>query len=192
MNNVMLDIETMGTACDSVIVQVSMIRFDKDGNMGETLSVKINTEEQLALGAKKYQDTIDWWQKTNPTLFESLTTGDDILSVKEALNKISAFVFRSDKVWSHAYFDAPLLGNLYQLAGIQTPWNYKSIRDIRTITDVANLDLTKYDWAKEKTHDALDDCRFQIKYCTDAMKIIDLYYRTSIQKWDEDNKQMGM
>ena len=60
MNNVMLDIETMGTACDSVIIQVSMIRFDKDGNMGETLSVKINTEEQLALGAKKYQDTIDW------------------------------------------------------------------------------------------------------------------------------------
>lgn len=190
MNNIMLDIETLGTSCNSAVIQVSMVRFNEAGEMGETLSIKIDANEQIQMGAESSEETITWWKNTNTALFESLTTGDDVLSVKDALNKITAFVYASDKIWSHSYFDATILSNLYRLAKIQVPWDYKKIRDIRTLTDLSNIDLSKFDWQKEKTHDSLDDCRFQIKYCSYALQLIRLYTKIAQEKWaaEEENK----
>lgn len=171
MENIMLDVETLGNTTNSAILQVAMVKFDEEGNIGASLSIRIDTEEQLRLGAEKTQSTLDWWQKTNPVLLESLMT-EDLMSVDQAIAAINRFVGFNDKIWCHATFDLPILGNLYRLAGKRVPWSYKLNRDIRTLVDVACLDLSEYDWVKEKTHDALDDCCFQIKYTTDAIKKI--------------------
>lgn len=46
---------------------------------------------------------------------------------------------------------------------------HKDARDIRTLVNLSGIDLKTYDWNK-KTHNALDDCKFQVTYCVDAMK----------------------
>ena len=171
MNNIMLDIETLGTGVDSVVIQVAMIKFDRDGTLGESLSVRLNRDEQLKLGLSYTQSTLDWWNKTNPELLKTLLT-ENVSSLNEGLTKISNFVSRTDYLWCHATFDAPILSNLFEAAGMKAPWGYKNVRDIRTLVDLTQLNLSDYNWVAEKTHDALDDCRFQIKYCCDAFKRI--------------------
>ena len=188
MNNVMLDIETLGTSCNSAIIQIALIRFSDSGEMGDMLSIKVDYNEQLQMGAEQSKETLEWWKQTNLKLFESLTTGDDILSVRDALYKVTAFITKQDRIWSHSYFDASILSNLYRLANIQVPWVYKKIRDIRTLTDIANIDLGKFDWKEEKTHDSLDDCKFQIKYCSTALQLIKVYIKIAQEKWDEEDK----
>ena len=108
---------------------------------------------------------------TNKELYESITT-KNVLSVNTALDIVDAFVTRDDYIWCHATFDMPILDNLYFLAGRNKPWDYKKIRDIRTIVELSGIKLYSYNWAQEKTHDSLDDCMFQIKYTTDAMRIV--------------------
>lgn len=171
MNNIMLDIETLGTSTDSIVIQVAMVKFDRNGNIGESLSVNLNRDEQLRLGLGYSQSTLDWWNRTNPDLLKSLLT-ENVNDLAEGLAKISGFIGRNDYLWCHATFDAPILNNLFEAVGMKAPWGYKNVRDIRTLVDLTNLNLNDYNWTAEKTHDALDDCKFQIKYCCDAFKRI--------------------
>ena len=89
-------------------------------------------------------------------------------STSEKLKELQSYINNNDIIWCHATFDIPILANLFNTFNIHIPWGYKNIRDIRTLTDLAQLDLTQYNWLQEKTHDAIDDCKFQIKYCCDA------------------------
>ena len=169
MNKIMLDIETTGNIPSSAIIQLSMVRFDEEGNVGDSIHINVNAEEQYKLGAKYTQSTLDWWQQTNPQLFESITT-QNVHSVKETLDIVDAFVTQNDYIWCHATFDMPILDNLYHLANRPKPYKYKNVRDIRTIVELSKINLMSYNWEQEKTHDSYDDCIFQIKYTTDAMK----------------------
>lgn len=170
-NKIMLDLETTGNIANTAIIQLSMVRFEEDGSVGDSIHINIDQNEQYKLGAKYTQSTLDWWQKTNKELYESITT-KNVLSVNTALDIVDAFVTRDDYIWCHATFDMPILDNLYFLAGRNKPWDYKKIRDIRTIVELSGIKLYSYNWAQEKTHDSLDDCMFQIKYTTDAMRIV--------------------
>lgn len=163
----MLDIETVANTNNTAVIQVAMIRFDWTGKLGNSLVVRLNLDEQLRKGLDANSSTLAWWVNTNPQLFKSLLT-ENVESVSQALSKICQFITFNDYIWCHATFDIPILNNLLHKFGFKTPWAYKKCRDIRTLTELAELDLTQYNWEKEKTHDALDDCRFQIKYCYDA------------------------
>lgn len=167
MNNIMLDIETVANTNNTAVIQVAMIRFDWTGKLGNSLVIRLNLDEQLRKGLDVNSSTLAWWANTNPQLFKSLLT-ENVESVSQALSKICQFITFNDYIWCHATFDIPILNNLLHKFGFKTPWAYKKCRDIRTLTELAELDLTQYNWDKEKTHDALDDCRFQIKYCCDA------------------------
>lgn len=169
MNNIMLDIETLGNTVNSAIVQISMVKFDECGNIGESININVDTNEQLGLGAETTQSTLDWWNKTNPLLLQELKT-TNLCTVLDAIKIINKFISFNDKIWCHATFDLPILGNMYRLAKKTPPWRYKFNRDIRTLIDLSDLDLAQYNWDKEKTHNAYDDCLFQIKYVCDAIK----------------------
>lgn len=167
MSDIMLDIETLGHITNSMIAQVSLVKFNRDGTIHESLSVNINTEQQRNLGLEYTESTMTWWQNTNPDLLKKLLT-ENVLDIKDALSKIIKFISKDDIIWCHATFDIPILANLFNKANTMIPWGYKNIRDIRTLIDLSNIDLSTYDWDTNKTHNALNDCIFQIKYCTDA------------------------
>lgn len=180
MNNVMLDIETLGTAMNSVVIQIAAVRFDENGNIGDSICINLNRDEQLAAGLVKEDSTIDWWNNTNPELFKRLLT-ENIIPVKEALEKFNSFININDRIWSHATFDIPVLTSLFKAFNIKPNWYYVNHRDIRTLVSLAHVNLKAYNWKSEKTHDAFDDCKFQIKYCTDGLK----YLQNLFDKEDE-------
>lgn len=170
MNNIMIDIETVSTKMNSAVIQVAMLRFDWEGNISDEITLELALDEQIHKGLDINSGTLSWWLDTNPDhLKHLLNNGQNVDSI---LNIIKKYITFEDYLWCHATFDIPVLNNLFSTYNCKIPWAFKKVRDIRTLVDLANLDLTQYNWDQEKTHDALDDCRFQVKYCCDAYRML--------------------
>lgn len=188
-NDIMIDIETFGQGYNAVVVQVAMAYFNREtGEVGDSTLINIDANDSIKLGFDIDKDTLDWWSTQPKEIFESLSV--NTLSVEEALHNIKKFIKFGALIWCHSTFDAPILGNMYRRvygANKSVPWGYKNVRDIRTLCELSGIDLQKYDWEKEKTHNAGDDVKFQIKYVTDACNMIK-YKCTQEQAMEVRNK----
>ena len=170
MKDVMIDIETLGNTYDAVMIQLGACFFDrKTGEIGKTFSVNIDRESCKANGFKENAETLKWWSEQNQEIFNTITT-KDLNSVDIAMKSFNDFLGKGVKdlvIWSHATFDFVIVQNyLTSLKAGYLP--FRGARDIRTLVDLSGINLDNYDWSK-KTHDALDDCKFQVAYCVDAM-----------------------
>jgi len=171
MKDLMLDLETLGTRPTSVIIQLGACYFDRNTdetglpNIGDTFLVNICIGSSLMQGLTVDKQTIDWWreQKSKTWLVDSPN------DINEALEKFQKFIsIKVDAVWSHATFDFPILVNAFQACNLKLPFHYRTARDIRTLVDLSGLDYNKE--KKDKTHDALEDCIYQVQYCVDCFK----------------------
>lgn len=153
----MLDIETLGTYGCAVLLQVAVVSFDGK----ETFNVKFNRESQPK--SITTEATIKWWEDKDMPIGH--------VNLIEGLKDLREFLKDADEVWSHN-FDYDILFNVSREYGLDIPYHYRKFRDIRTLVALSQIDIKQFDWS-EKTHDALDDCRFQIKYCSEAMRMID-------------------
>lgn len=153
----MIDIETLGNYGCSVLLQIAAISFDGK----EVFNVKLNPDKQPK--SIVTEETVAFW-----SLQAYIPRGDDDLV--KSLTALREFLKSADEVWCHN-FDHEILFTVCREYGVKIPYHYKKFRDIRTLVALSKIDITKFDWT-EKTHDALDDCKFQVKYCTEAMKLL--------------------
>lgn len=71
-------------------------------------------------------------------------------------------------IWCHNDFDTPKLRNLFSVANIPMPFNYRCSSDLRTVCRVAGID--QYSYKREGVfHDSIADCEHQIGYLCDAL-----------------------
>lgn len=169
--DIMLDIETFGNTSNALVVQVAMQYFNRNtAQLGASLYVNINVEESMKKGFEINEETLAFWEQQPKEVFDSLQVNP--LSCEDAAHQIKKFIEFGSKIWCHATFDAPIMGNFFNKLDIKLPWGYKNVRDIRTLVELSGLDLEKYNWEEGKTHNALDDVHFQIKYCVDALNMI--------------------
>ena len=172
MKDIMLDIETMGCSENAVMIQLAAVRFNRyTGETGGEFCMSITPESCKNYGFVEDQSTVDWWAKQNQDVLKGIL--DEAVHVKEVVQQFNGFLqpHKETIVWSHATFDFVIVQNYLKKLSTQY-MNYKKARDIRTLVDLSGIDLKKYDWDKGKTHNALDDCKFQIEYCVDAFKIL--------------------
>lgn len=176
MKNLMIDIETMSNTSNAVMIQLAGVYFDPvtgetEGEFWEDFCKSISIDSCIAAGFETNESTVKWWSQQNQdTLKSIIESGED---AQEVMMQFSDFIEpnRKDlKVWSHATFDFVIVQNYLLRFGLE-PMPYRGARDIRTLVDLSGIDLQKYDRSKY-THNALDDCKFQIKYCVDAMNLI--------------------
>lgn len=178
MNDLMLDLETLGTGTNSVITQIGLVMFNRlSGEIGNKLLVNISIDSCLKKGLTVSGSTITFWLMQSGRSFL-----DKPITLDAALNQVKSFYQRESMLgkndiftWCHATFDAPILSNAFEKCEIKSPFPYRNFRDIRTLTDLTKLDIKKTFENKEgpqKTHDALDDCIFQIKYCSECFQTL--------------------
>lgn len=158
MKRYMLDIETLGNYGCSVLLQIAAISFDEK----EVFNVKLNPDKQPK--SITTEGTIAFWSD------KEMPHGDDDLV--KSLIALNEFFKNADEVWCHN-FDHEILFAVCREYNVKIPYHYKKFRDIRTLVALSKVDLMKFDW-NEKTHDALDDCKFQVKYCTEAMRLLNI------------------
>ena len=60
MTNIMLDLETLGTKSDSVILSIGAAAFNEDSIINEFYTT-INVQSCVEKGLKMYPDTVCWW-----------------------------------------------------------------------------------------------------------------------------------
>lgn len=170
MNDLMIDIETMGNTHDSVMIQLAGIYFNRDtGALQNEFCECIDLQSCLEYGFVTDESTQKWWQEQNQDILSFiLSNGKPVYDVMKSFSDFANV--NHINVWSHATFDFVIVQNYLKTLKLK-PMPYRGAMDIRTLVSLSGINLKKYDW-KEKTHDALDDCRFQIKYCVDAMKML--------------------
>lgn len=158
----MLDLETLGTHPDCVILTLGAIKFDPFGNRepGPGIYLRLDINEQLAIGRSTLDSTIEWWAKQDPEVREE-ALGDsrsrtNIGVMKKELNK---FLVGVDHIWAQGpAFDIVILENLYRSQSWPIPWHFWQIRDSRTLFSIHG-DPRKL--GRDQAHNALADCFYQ-------------------------------
>ena len=123
MNNIMLDIETLGTTMGSVITQVGAVFFDKKtGELGKEFKINIDLDDSLRYDFKIDGDTLKWWFGQPKEAQLSFLQNPIPSTVPIALHKLSEFVGTDNFIWSHAGFDLPQLETAYKMLFLKSPF----------------------------------------------------------------------
>lgn len=167
-NQIMLDLETLATTPNCVILTIGAVKFDpfvdylkekttlKDL---ETFYAKITLESQPDRHID--ESTVEWWSKQNAAAQEEAFGEAGRIPLNDALEGLHKFVWQSSRTWCQGpSFDIPILEHAYREYGKPTPWNYSQTRDSRTICDLVPVDMPAE--LQITTHNALEDCYKQI------------------------------
>ncbi len=167
MNHLMIDLETLGTKSNSVVMSIAAIPFNLDtGEMSDKpFKVNIDLNSSLAAGLEVSGDTVQWW----------LTQRQEILGLMftDAVHLANALIAFNDYIEEHfvappivwgnsARFDLGLLENLYQKMNIMPKWKFRDERCYRTINSLF-LSIQTASEDKTDAHNPIVDCRYQIK-----------------------------
>lgn len=155
----MVDLETMATGPNSVILTIGAVKFDPFGSNVDrsTHNIfyrRIQTESCEELGMVIDPNTLDWWGKQAPEIIEEAFHPDGRIPITQAVDEFHKFAWGCDAFWSHgSIFDIVILECYYRTLGKALPWNFWQIRDTRTIFDLG------YDpeMPQNAKHNALED-----------------------------------
>jgi hypothetical protein len=192
--DVMVDLETLGTATNTIILTVAAVYFNpKNGSIGDKFYEKIIIDSYKDYpGCFSFDgSTISWWilNVTDEARKEAFSgTRYPLKIVMEKLHKwLTKTPFA--KIWSHgASFDIPILTHTFKVLNLETPWKYWNIRDTRTIYDLKKIDLKNISIPGYPLHHALGDCLRQIEGLKRAFSAFSEVQNNNILKVTLDGK----
>ncbi len=167
MQDVMVDLETLGTGTNALILSIGAQAFQLETQQlypQQCIRLKIDPVDAQRLGQVIDASTVSWWLKQDENARQSLSSDfqDTLLG---ALRKFTDWLntYGPRRVWGNgATFDISILEDAYNLAGIAAPWKFRDVRDMRTIIDVAARLGVEVPRVKPTiAHDALADATAQ-------------------------------
>jgi len=173
----MIDMETLSVTPDSVILTVAAVKFNPHNTAGVTdkIYLKLDVNEQLESGRNVNDDTLNWWSKQSPEVYNEAMSEHDRQSVQECLNKLTKFLVGTENIWCQGpVFDIVILENIFRQYNMHYPWQYWQISDSRTLFKSLKYDPRKQlrDDSNSAHHNALDDAIIQALSVQQCFKII--------------------
>ena len=183
MNNVMIDLETLGVRADAVILSLGAVRFDPLGpgeqplnmpqHLGPEFRANISIQSCLDAGLRIDGSTVEWWFQQSEAARKSLFEPKPV-PLSAALANFARWMqqtgeMKYTKAWSHGVtFDVVILGEAYAHLGQKPPWMYKLARDTRTLFAETPGYFDAMGQRMRGTpgieHDCLDDAKEQVKW----------------------------
>ena len=134
MKHIMIDLETLGTRADSVILSLGAVKFDlTSGKIDDKgFYASISVDSNLDLGRRIQEDTLLWWFKQD--IAAQSVFHEDKTTLAQALEDFSDWVGTDDyEVWSNgADFDIPMLAHAYAQIQMEAPWKFWASNCFRT------------------------------------------------------------
>lgn len=172
MNDVMVDLETMGTVAGCAILSIGAVGFDENG-LGSEFYRVVYIRSCLDAGLFIDPETLEWWKSQSEearkilTLVKSLETS---IPLKQALEEFNEFLTTyGDKVvlWGNgAVMDNAILLAAARAVDLKLPvkyWNHLCYRTIKeTNPDVKFKRVGTH-------HNALDDAKSQALHFVEIM-----------------------
>jgi hypothetical protein len=169
MQDVMIDLETLGNRPGCAILSLGAVGFDpKQGEIsdGVPFYAVINTDSCVCAGLGFDRETLDWWGRQAVEARTVLEAARSLNSFQLAtvLERFELFLNefggkKSVRIWGNgADFDNPILAAAYRAIGKEVPWSFWNSRCYRT------LKILYPDVPLKRTgthHNALDDAKTQ-------------------------------
>lgn len=162
IRHVMLDLETAATGARAMVLQVGLVAFyQHPDSVWDRLSVDIEIEAQEQLGRELDPGTMLWWLKQSAQARQIVLGSQDRMPLKDALDKIDAFINPDDRVWGNgAAFDNTILTSLYDDMDRATPWMHYNNRCYRTFKALFGGSVDPH--ARMGVfHNGVDDAQYQ-------------------------------
>lgn len=175
MHNVMIDIETLSTSKNAVILSLGAVFFDlATGELGSSFYYTIKINSCIEYGLHVDPNTIEWWKKQSEEARKVLND-PDAEDLDQILHDFSDWISINTpdgkyiELWGNGpSFDCAILANAYSACGITPPWQYNKERCVRTMVELGRLVLSIDPKTtlelKGTSHNALDDASHQAKY----------------------------
>ena len=147
MTHIMIDLETLSTRMNAVIIEVGYCLFEPTGDgVDFSATFRLDVEEQIDTGRSMTWKTIQWWMKQDEAARMKIADpqGYEIFGIEAFLDEFSNVIpwGSIEGVWSHgAGFDIPILTDLYASAGLKEPWHYRTPRDTRTLFSLSPMEM---------------------------------------------------
>jgi len=170
MNNIMLDLETMGKGPNAAIIAIGAVEFDlAEQQIGKKYYSTINLESSAEHGGIMDASTVLWWMDQSDLARKVFSNG---LSLPDALTQFSQWAANRTEpgnlcVWGNgAAFDNVILASAYERMHLTPPWLYWNDRCYRTLKAMApDIKIIR----SGTHHNAVDDAVNQAKH---LLKII--------------------
>lgn len=171
--DVMIDIESLGTSPDCVILSIGAVLFDPKG-MGvvEKLELRPSVEGQT----DKFNRSIDegtllWWSQQSTEAMTEALSDEGRISFKECMDALYKFAWNRRAVWSNgAGFDVVVMESAFKNLDMSIPWPFYTVRDTRTLFDITNVSLRDKKYNTKTTHRAIEDAEHQAIVVQDAYR----------------------
>lgn len=174
-SHVMIDLETLGTNPDSVILTIGIVKFNpKSKGVYDRLLLKPTVEDQTEIYNRFIDDgTLKWWSEQSQEAIDAGFCEKDRMPLKDCMEVIYHYCWNQDRVWSNgASFDIVVLESALRQTLTDRPnpipWPFYTIRDTRTIYEIAGVSLKDKKYGTKTTHDALEDAEHQALVLQDA------------------------
>lgn len=162
MVNVMIDIETLGTSTDAVILSIGATKFNAD-EIIDTFAVAIDPSSCQQYGMKIDAGTVMWWMHPDRAAARQELLADEKVDIFSALDGFAQwFGDKSLPTWGNgASFDNVLVRAAFAKVNLPCPWAFWDDRCYRTMKNMYPESVM----IREGTHHAaLDDAVYQTKH----------------------------
>lgn len=172
-DHIMIDIESLDTSPNCVILTIGAVRFDPKG-MGvvEKLELRPLIEEQT----EKYnrvinEDTLRWWSGQSEEALDEAMGDWGRISFRECMETLYKFCWNRRAIWSNgAGFDIVAMESAWRNLDSRIPWPYYTVRDTRTLYEIAGVNLKDKKYGTKTTHKAVEDAEHQAIVVQDAYR----------------------
>ena len=170
----MIDIETLSTAPNALVLSVGMVSFDET-NIFDKMYIK--NRISTATGDVS-RDTAIWWMKQSDEARKAIVESQkgviempEYNLVQELRDTLCTYSVKT--IWSQGSFDQNIIENLMLRNGVdkmQLPEYYKW-RDLRTVRKLLHI---KNEVKAKVLHNALEDATAQVKTLQEICKQYDI------------------
>ena len=174
--HIMLDLETLGTSSNSVIISIGAVAFYPYRLIDEGKSIYQAGASSVFFSAIDKQSCLDirllvdtetevWWSKQPE---EAKAQFKFTVIIHSALVRLESFIEPCDALWGNGSdFDNVILANAYKACGFEQPWSHRANRCYRTMKAMFPQVKTE---RTEIAHHALEDAKYQTRHLLNIFK----------------------
>jgi|TARA_R110000803_G_scaffold42597_5_gene91294 hypothetical protein len=158
----MIDIETLGTEPDAVVLSVGAVKFDPYNSIEPHTKQlwRPTVDAQTEGGRSVLESTLEWWAKQPQHIQDEAFSDEGRIPLIEFASQLNKYLVGVDKIWCQGpQFDMVILENLYKQFDQHRGWAFWQIMDCRTVFNMMPKDPRKA--IQQNLHSADADAYYQ-------------------------------
>lgn len=176
MYRVMLDLETLSTRDNALILSIGAVEFGLEGVSREFYQVAKEDKQESKWGRHVDPDTKKWWSGQSSDA-RKVFWDPSGKYLDAALQDFVGWVGGRpvDELWGNGSdFDNVVLRDAYRAAGLPAPWGFRANRCFRTLKNLGVTLQPGDGIARTTHHNALDDAKVQAYEAASYLRYIKL------------------